>query len=129
MAHKTIGAWIRGALGGHGGVAQQKVGGASPHIGRQVITSDGIVLGTVTTAWQGADATDRAPHEDTLGVRRSDHDVEGLLYIPSHAIARLSDQGVMLTVDEAQVTARGWRYRPGWLPQEARGEATPGTTV
>jgi hypothetical protein len=128
MARKTIGAWIRQALGGHGTGPQRDRDAANRRIGKQVTTSDSVVLGTITAVWQGADATDGAPHEDTLIVQRPEQGVEGLLYIPSHAIARESDQGLILTVEEAQVTARGWRFRPGWLPQEDPRAASTATT-
>jgi hypothetical protein len=81
----------------------------------QVITNEGSVLGTITAVWRGVDATDGAAHEDTLGVQRPEGDDTGLLYIPSGAIARLSDKGAILTVDGAQVGPRGWRFRPAWL--------------
>jgi hypothetical protein len=115
MAHKTIGAWVRQALGGH----SKEV--ASPRIGMQVMTSDGDVLGAITAIWPGADATDHAPHEDTLGVHRPEQPEAAPLYIPSHAIARLSNDGIVLTVGGEQVIARGWRFRPGWLlPDDPR---------
>jgi hypothetical protein len=123
MARKTIGAWIQQALGG------QKTGTATARIGNQVITNEGTVLGTVTGVWRGADATDHAPHEDTLCVQRSEQGDAALLYIPAGAIARVSDQSVVLMVDGAQVTARGWRFRPGWLPQDTVGEVGTGTNT
>lgn len=119
MARKTIGAWIRQALGANGAGSKQGPAGASPYMGKQVITNEGIVLGTVTAMWRGTDATDHSSHEDTLGVQRPEQDRDGLLYIPSSAIARESAQGIVLTVDESQVGARGWRFRPEWLPQDA----------
>lgn len=112
----TLGTWIRQALGRRGTAPLRGTGGADARIGTQVLTNDGGVLGTITAVWQGADATDGAPHDETLGVQQPEHDVEGLLYIPSTAIARMSGQGVILTVDRTQVTARGWRYRPDWIP-------------
>ena len=129
MASKTVSGWIHYALAEHGRVSKQDMAGASRRIGMQVRTSDDFVLGTITTVWQGADATDRAPHEDTLGVTgwRPEQGVAGQLYIPSHAIARVADQVVILTVEEAQVTARGWRHRPQWLPQDEPREAVTGT--
>jgi len=119
MARKTIGSWFHG-LGG-------KKADAGAQIGNQVITNEGTVLGTITVMWKGADATDHATHEDTLGVRQSEHPEESLLYIPSGAIARVSDQGVVLTVDSGQVAARGWRFRPGWLAQDAPLDGATGT--
>jgi hypothetical protein len=116
MARMTVGAWIRQVLGGRGTGAQDRNG--SPRVGMQVITNEGVVLGTITAVWRGVDATDGATHEDTLGVQRTDGDDAGLLYIPSGAIARLSDKGAILTVGEAQVGPRGWRFRPTWLHSE-----------
>jgi hypothetical protein len=115
MARKTIGAWIRQAFGGHGAGAQDRNGA---HVGMQVITNEGVVLGTITALWRSVDATDGATHEDTLGVRRPEEDDTGLLYIPSSAIARVSEEGVTLAVDGTQVGARGWRFRPTWLLAE-----------
>lgn len=124
MARKTIGTWIRQALGGHDTVAT----GPSPHIGRQVSTNDGSVLGTVIAVRPGMDATDGASHEDTLVVRGPVQSQEDPLYIPTSAIARASSEGVILTVDATQVTARGWRYRPAWLPQDDSPGTPTGTT-
>jgi hypothetical protein len=119
MARKSIGAWVRQALGG------QSKDGTSPRIGMQVLASDDTVLGTITAIWPGADATDHAAHEDTLGVQRPAQTDAALLYIPSNAIARTSKDGIVLTVDEEQVIARGWRFRPGWLaPDTSREEFT-----
>lgn len=111
MARKTLGAWLHHALGGRGAA------GAVPRVGNSVITNEGAVLGTIAAIWSGSAATDGASHEETLGVRRSEQDETDLLYIPSSAIARVSEQGVVLTVDGTQVVARGWRHRPAWLPQ------------
>jgi hypothetical protein len=128
MARKTIGTWMRQALGGQSMGKRQGTAGSSPHIGKQVSTSDGKVLGTAIALRQGADGTDGASHEDTLVVRGPEQNLTDLLYIPAAAIARVSDQGIILTVDATQVTARGWRYRPAWLPQDdSQGTAT-GTT-
>jgi len=115
MARMTLGAWIRQAFGRQGTASRPGKGGADARIGRQVLANDGAVLGTITAVWH-ADATDGAPHEETLGVQQADQDVNGVLYIPATAIARTSDQGIILTVDRTQVTARGWRYRPEWIP-------------
>jgi hypothetical protein len=52
-----------------------------------------------------------------------------MIFVPSTAIGRLSEQNVALTVDVAQVTARGWRYRPSWLPADAPGTAAPSGTA
>ncbi|MGH2346946.1 MAG: hypothetical protein ACRDG4_17105 [Chloroflexota bacterium] len=118
MARTTIGGWIRQTFGG---AAREtgKVGKQS--IGKPVVTNDGMALGTIAELWRGADAADHAPHDDTLGVGQA----EGMLYIPTHAVASASDQEVRLTVDMAQVTARGWRYRPEWLPGDGPGTAPP----
>lgn len=118
MARMTIGARIRQVLG------RGSTNSAGPSIGNQVITNEGTVLGTITAIWKGADATDHAPHEDTLYVQRPDQEATSPLYVPAGAIARMSDQGVVLAVDGAQAIARGWRFRPGWLPQD-----DPGTTA
>lgn len=116
MARTTLGAWIRQAFGRQGTAPRPGTGGADGRIGKPVLTNDGVVLGTIASVWQGADATDGVPHEETLGVQRPEQDVEDRLYIPATAIARMSAQGVILTVDMTQVTARGWRYRPDWIP-------------
>jgi len=118
MARMTLGARIRQAFGGKGTASRSGKGGADARLGKQVLANDGVVLGTITAVWQGADAPDGAPHEETLGVQQAEQDMNGLLYIPTTAIARMSDQGVILTVDRTQVTARGWRYRPEWIPKE-----------
>ncbi len=118
MARKTIGTWVRQALGGQGTGKRQGAAGPSPYLGKQVSTNDGSVLGTIISVRQGTEATDGASHEDTLVVRGPVQNLADFLYIPSAAIARQSGQGVSLTVDAAQVTARGWRYRPAWLPQD-----------
>jgi hypothetical protein len=110
MARTTIGGWLRQTFGG--GAARQTGQVGKQSVGMPVVTNDGAALGTIAEVWRGADAADHAPHDDTLGVRGA----EGMLYIPTHAVARVADQQVRLTVDMAQVTARGWRYRPGWLP-------------
>lgn len=123
MAHMTIGARIRHVLG------RESTASTGPSIGNQVITNEGIVLGTITTIWKGADATDHAPHEDTLYVQRLEQEGTSPLYIPAGAVARVSDQGVVLTVDGAQAVARGWRFRPGWLPQGNPGEVGTGTNT
>jgi hypothetical protein len=117
MAYKTIGARVRQGIGAW---VRQARGGrskdvANPRIGMQVLMSDETVLGTITAIWPGANATDHAPHEDTLGVHRPEQTDAALLYIPSNAIARMSKDGIVLTVDGEQVVARGWRFRPGWL--------------
>jgi hypothetical protein len=118
MARKTIGTWLRQALGGQGTGKRHGATGPSPYVGKQVSTNDGNVLGTIIAVRQGTEATDGASHEDTLVVRGPVQNLADLLYIPTAAIARVSDQGVILTVDATQVTARGWRYRPAWLPQD-----------
>jgi hypothetical protein len=118
MARMSIGTWLRQALGGQGTGKHQGTTGPSPYLGKQVSTNDGSVLGTIIAVRQGTGATDGATHEDTLVVRGPVQNLADLLYIPAAAIARRSDQGVILTVDAAQVTARGWRYRPAWLPQD-----------
>jgi hypothetical protein len=88
----------------------------------QVTTLDGTVLGTVSRLWLGAAATDSAKHEDTLGiVQAGKTDESGMLFIPSTAISRITGQDIALSVDHTQVTARGWQYRPSWLPKEAPG--------
>ncbi len=113
MARTTIGGWFKQTFGG-----DKKTGNAgASSIGMQVVTSDGVALGTVTELWRGADAADHAPHDDTYGVGGG----ADLLYIPTHAVARTTGQEMHLTVAMAQVTARGWRYRPEWLPQQAGG--------
>lgn len=117
MARMTLGAWIRQAFGRPDTAPRPGKGGADARLGRQVLANDGVVLGTITAVWQGADASDGAPHEETLGVQQSEQDEKDLLFIPATAIARTSDQGVILTVDRTQVTARGWRYRPEWIPK------------
>jgi hypothetical protein len=119
MARTTIGGWIRQTFGG--GAARQTSEVGTHNIGKQVVTSDGVALGTIAELWRGADAADHAPHDDTLGVGQA----EGMLYIPTNAVAQTSGQEVRLTVDMAQVTARGWRYRPGWLPGDGPGTAPP----
>lgn len=118
MAGKSIGAWFRQALGGQASGSGKGANGADPRIGKQVIANEGTVVGTITAVWQGKDATDRAPHVDTLGVQRPEQGDGGLLYIPADAVARESAQSVALTVDLSQVVNRGWRYRPAWLTQE-----------
>jgi hypothetical protein len=118
MARMTIGTWIRQAFGGQSTGKQRGATGRSPYVGKQVSTNDGSVLGTITAVRLGTEASDSASHEDTLVVRGPVQNLADVLYIPSTAIARQSDQGVVLAVDAAQVTARGWRYRPAWLPQD-----------
>ena len=127
MALRTSFMRIRQSLGGHGTHSDRGKAGGGLHIGMQVNTSDGGALGTITQLWLGADATDHATHEDTLGVRRPAPDDAGLLYIPSHAVARVSDSSVILSVDQAQVTARGWRFAPKWLSQDAAKNTAPET--
>lgn len=112
MARTTLGAWARQAFGKHGAAAPHD--GADVRIGKQVLTNDGATVGTILSVWQSKDATDGASHDETLGIRLSAQD--SLLYIPTSAVARSSDQGLILAVDMAQVTARGWRYRPDWIP-------------
>jgi len=113
MAQKTLGAWIRHALGGHSKDVVR------PRIGMEVRTNDGGLLGTITALWLGAAALDDAAHEDTLGVLRQDETEAGLLYIPSHAIARTATDGIVLSVDGEQVIARQWRFRPEWLAPDS----------
>lgn len=114
MANMTIGNWIRKALGGRTGKGTNSGGS---RVGKQVVANDGAVIGTITAIWQGADANDRASHEDTLGVQPPDQGDGGLLYIPSSAIASETAQQVALTVDRTQVANRGWRFRPTWLSE------------
>ena len=109
MARTTIGGWFKQTFGG-GAKPTGNLG--TRNIGMTVLTSDGVALGTVTELWRGADAADHAPHDDTFGVGEG----AGLLYIPTNAVARTTNQEMHLTVAMAQVTARGWRYRPEWLP-------------
>ncbi len=118
MARKTVGTWLRQTLGGQGTGKQQGAAAPSPYVGKQVSANDGSVLGTIIAVRQGTEATDGAAHEATLVVRGPVQNLADFLYIPATAIARQSDQGVILTVDATQVTARGWRYRPAWLPQD-----------
>jgi len=86
-----------------------------------VTTLDGTVLGTVSMLWPGSDATDHVKHEDTLGVLPDAKEVKAMLFVPSTAIGHVMDENVSLTIDRAQVTARGWQYRPKWLPADATG--------
>ena len=118
MASKGIGAWIRQAFGGQAAGSGKSADGADARVGKQVSTNEGTVLGTITAVWQGTDASDHAPHEDTLGVQRPEQGDGGLLYIPASAIAREAAQSVTLMVDFSQVASRGWRFRPTWLSQD-----------
>lgn len=122
MAGKGIGTWIRQALGGKAAGSGKGMDGADARIGKHVIANEGTVIGTITAVWHGADATDHAPHEDTLGVQQPDQGDGGLLYIPADAIARQTAQNVTLTVDRSQMVNRGWRYRPAWLTPAAPDE-------
>jgi len=115
MARTTIGGWFKQTFGG--AKATGNLGTQS--IGMKVTTSDGVALGTVATLWRGADAADHAPHDDTFGVGTG----ADRLYIPTNAVARTTGQEIHLAVAMAQVTARGWRYRPEWLPQDEAGTA------
>jgi hypothetical protein len=81
----------------------------------QVLANEGTVLGTIAVVWRGADATDGAPHDDTYGVKKPDASDTSMLFIPSSAVAQVSDKGVTLNVGENQVGPRGWRFRPAWL--------------
>jgi hypothetical protein len=114
MARTTIGGWFKQTFGGG---AQKSGGVGTQSIGKKVVTSDGVALGTISELWRGADAADHAPHDDTFGVGGG----ADRLYIPTNAVARTTDQELHLTVAMAQVTARGWRYRPEWLPGDAAG--------
>ncbi len=116
MARTTIGGWFKQTFGG----AKPTGSVGTQSIGMKVTTSDGVALGTVAQLWRGADAADHAPHDDTFGVwgRGGPHCI-----FPTNAVARTTDQEMHLTVAMAQVTARGWRYRPEWIPQEQAGTA------
>jgi hypothetical protein len=129
MERKTIGSWLRQALGGRGGATQQGKNAAGLRVGMQVMTLDGTVLGTISALWLGADATDHAAHEDTLGVVPAQQDEQGLLFVPSTAVGRVAGQNVTLTVDQTQMRARGWQYRPTWLPADTPGDAAPAGTA
>ena len=118
MGLKNVGAWIRQALGGQGANSNKAGAGADSRIGKQVLTNEGTVIGTITAVWRGTDANDQARHEDTLGVQRPEQGEAGLLYIPSSAIANETAQNVTLMVDMSQVASRGWRFRPTWLSQD-----------
>lgn len=111
MAGMNVGGWLRSAFGGRGKGTQN--GGA--RVGMQVLANEGTVLGTIATVWRGADATDGAPHDDTYGVKKPDAADTSMLFIPSSAVAKVSDKDVTLTVDEHQIGPRGWRFRPAWL--------------
>lgn len=112
MADRSVGAWLRHALGGKGAAA------GGPRIGMAVRTSEGVEVGTITAIWRGANATDGSRQEDTMEARPPAPEQGAALYVPVSAIARVEGETVALTVDGAQVAARGWRYRPGWLPRD-----------
>lgn len=112
MAGMNVGAWLRSAFGGRG---KNTGTGSGAQVGMQVLGNDGTLLGTITVVWPGAAATDGAPHDDTYGVRKPEADDTAMLFVPSSAVARVSEKGVTLTVDGAQVGPRGWRFRPAWL--------------
>lgn len=114
MARTSVGTWFRNALGKSGGNSKAK----SVQPGSTVLTNTGTVMGTVASIWHGADATDGSVHEDTILVQKSDGGNDGLLYIPASAVASMTEKGVVLTVDTEQVAARGWRFRPIWMPVE-----------
>ena len=115
MESRSFGTWLRQTLGG---ASHRGSHASGPRVGMHVTTLDGTVLGTVSTLWPGSDATDHAKHEDTLGVLPDAKEGKAMLFVPSTAIGRVGDENVSLTVDRAQVTARGWQYRPKWLPTD-----------
>lgn len=122
MESRTFGTWLRQTLGGLGKAFSRSTSTSTmPHVGMQVTTLDGTTLGTVSALWLGTAATDHAKHEDTMGVVPPGQDGRGMLFIPSTAISRIAGQSITLSVDQAQVTARSWQYRPAWLPQDAPG--------
>jgi hypothetical protein len=112
MAGKNVGGWLKSLMGGRGKHSSDASGARE---GMSVMGNEGTVLGTITMVWRGADATDGAPHDDTFGVRKADADDTSMMFIPSTAVARITDKGVTLTVDGTQVGPRGWRFRPAWL--------------
>ena len=119
METKTIGTWLRHTIDGLKGSVQRGKGATGPQVGMQVTTLDGKVLGTISTVWLGKDAADHAAHEDTLGVLPSGNDGKGMIFVPSTSVGHQTEHEVSLTVDLAQVSARGWLYRPSWLPKDA----------
>lgn len=125
METSSFSTWLRRTLGGLGGATRRGKNAAGPTVGMRVTTLDGSVLGTIAELWRGADATDHASHEDTLGVLPPELDGKAMLYVPSTAVGHVSGQDLALSVDLAQVTARGWQYRPNWLPKGQTGNATP----
>ena len=88
--------------------------------GMEIHTADGHTLGKVTEIWYGTDPTaNNARGDEDLCSRLEVHRGfvgRAALYIPSTAIASVSSNSVVLTVDAATVDERPWHEKPHWIP-------------
>ncbi len=88
--------------------------------GIQVHTADRHPLGTVTRVWFGRDPSANSPHCDDeccsrIEVQRGRMLTRQVRYVPLNAIAAVTADHVMLTLDATTVDERDWTTEPAWI--------------
>lgn len=92
--------------------------------GMHVEDADGDKIGTVRAIYQpvrlvSTTASDAVPAGDTYVKVHSGLPLLGTdLYIPSSAVRDVTDDRVILRLDETHVREQGWGERPAWIGDE-----------
>ncbi|MDP9351542.1 MAG: hypothetical protein M3P51_08395, partial [Chloroflexota bacterium] len=117
----------------------------------EVQTSTGIVLGRVRNVLWGTDTTGERHSLAQLGMRETDDTEDqvlataggiadavlevgcdsprGVVFVPHQAVERVSEQSVILHVDDLAISTSDWHYPPSWTKAEERTSASPSTTA
>jgi hypothetical protein len=87
--------------------------------GMDISTRDLLKMGKVLHVWIGTDPSYSGDvwHEE-LCSRVEVRWAGRPFYLPAYAIDRVSEHGVILTMDAATVVQRRWYRRPEWIPAE-----------
>ena len=90
-----------------------------------VVSADEHFLGRIEHIWYGLDPDPHNPRCDEEVCSRLEVPYHGTtFYIPFNAIAHVSWDAVVLTVDAATVDEKGWYRKPSWI-QDTEPSANP----